>query len=106
MSSRVRTQDFGQRVLESKVPVVVDFFATWCGPCRLQGPILDELAGESEGHFDVVKVDVDQDPDLATKYGVTALPTLLVFADGQVVSRYVGLTQKRPLQDALASAAH
>lgn len=103
MANHVKTADFEQVVVQSDVPVVVDFYASWCGPCRLQGPILDELSSESEGAFKVVKVDVDQDSDLATKYGVTALPTLLTFSAGQVVARNVGLTQKDALVKGLQS---
>ena len=107
MAAHVHTNDFTDAVLKSDVPVLVDFYAQWCGPCRLQSPILDELATESAGTYQVVKVDVDKDPDLATKFNVTALPTLLLFADGQVMERYVGLQQKGTLKSGLqASTAH
>lgn len=103
MAGLVKTAEFRSRVLDSKVPVLVDFYASWCGPCRLQGPILDQLSDESAGAFEVVKVDVDSEPDLAVQYGVTALPTLLIFDDGEVVERFVGLQQKESLRQALKS---
>ena len=107
MAAHVHTNDFTNVVLKSEVPVLVDFYAQWCGPCRLQSPVLDELANESGGTYQVVKVDVDKDPELATKFNVTALPTLMLFAGGQVMERYVGLQQKGTLKSVLAaSAAH
>ena len=105
MAALVKTADFQSTVLEAPVPVVVDFYATWCGPCRMQGPILDEMLRHSTGQFNVVKVDVDHEPDLAVRYGVTALPTLIVFDGGEPVERFVGLTTKDVLLRAIKSVS-
>lgn len=104
MTSQVTSADFASSVLESRVPVLVDFYADWCQPCRLQGPILDELARDSRDQFHVVKVNADVEPALAQKYGVSALPTLLVFQEGRIVRRFVGLQSKDALKNALAAA--
>jgi thioredoxin 1 len=104
MAAQVTSADFASSVLESRVPVLVDFYADWCQPCRLQGPILDELARESQDRFQVVKINADDDPSLAQQWGVSALPTLLVFHEGRVVRRLVGLQSKDALQNALAAA--
>jgi len=105
MAASIKTAEFQSTVLDSKVPVVVDFYATWCGPCRTQGPILDELLRNAGGAFQVVKVDVDNEPDLAVKYGITALPTLIVFDGGEPVEKFVGLTSKDVLSRAVKAAA-
>ncbi len=105
MVAHVKTNDFDQQVVESKVPVLVDFFATWCGPCRLLSPILDELSSEGAGAYKVVKVDVDNEPDLAVRFGVTALPTLMLFENGEVTQRLVGLEKKENLRRLLPVGA-
>lgn len=102
MVARVKTSQFDQEVIESSVPVLVDFYADWCGPCRLQSPILDELATESGGSYHIVKVDVDQEPELAARFGVTALPTLLLINGGEVTERLVGLANKAKLRTLLS----
>ncbi|MBN1966248.1 MAG: thioredoxin [Anaerolineae bacterium] len=81
---------FQQEVLESDVPVVVDFWAAWCGPCRMIGPVLEKLAGELDGRVKIAKVDVDQYQHYAQHYGVQGIPTLLFVRGGQVVDRVVG----------------
>lgn len=85
----------------SKGTSLVDFWAEWCGPCLQQGPIIDELAGKVEDGVNVCKVDVDTNQDIATKYEVTSIPTLLVFKDGEVVKRFVGVQSLKTLQEAL-----
>lgn len=80
-------------------PVVVDFWATWCGPCRMQAPVLEEFAKEAQGKARVIKVDVDENEKLAYKYKIASIPTLMVFKDGQVVEKSVGLTSKAKLSE-------
>ncbi len=89
--------DFTQQVLESDVPVLVDFWAPWCGPCRMIAPALDQLAGEYAGKAKVVKVDIDQNQATALKYHVRSIPMLLVFKNGQVQATQVGAVGKPQL---------
>lgn len=98
----IHTDDdgFGRDVLESDVPVLVDFWATWCGPCRAIAPHLDALADDYEGKARVVKLDVDHNPDTAAKFGIRGIPTLLLFKGGEVVDKIVGNPGSgRPLRE-------
>lgn len=97
MSEVVSSADFQSKVLEAQGPVLVDFFATWCGPCRMIAPTLDEVAGEVAGRASVYKVDIDQSPDVAQRYGVMSVPTIIVFENGQVKSQAVGVQPKQSL---------
>jgi len=88
---------FENEVLKSELPVLVDFFAEWCGPCKMQGPIIEELAKEVEGRVKLVEVNVDEAPKTAQKYGIMSIPTLVLFKGGQVVKQMVGFRGKEDL---------
>lgn len=86
--------NFDTEVLKSSVPVLVDFSATWCGPCRAIAPLVDQLAGEYDGRVKVTTIDIDESPATAQKYGIRGVPTLLMIKDGQVVAQQVGAAPK------------
>ena len=96
--------DFDSHVLQSDVPVLVDFWAPWCGPCKMIAPALDQLAGEYAGKAKVVKVDVDQNPATAMKFRVRSIPMLLVFKDGQIHGQQIGAVGKAQLAQMLDKA--
>jgi thioredoxin 1 len=97
MASAVTTSEFETTVLKSEVPVLVDFWAPWCGPCKMIGPSLEELSGEYNGKAKIVKVDVDTEGELAQTYGIMSIPALVVFKGGQEVERVVGAMPKPEL---------
>ena len=96
--------NFDDEVLQSGVPVLVDFWAEWCGPCKVIGPVVDEIASEYEGRVKVGKVNVDNNPATAMKYGIRSIPSLLVFKDGMVSDQVVGAVPKKNITDALERA--
>jgi len=96
---------FEQEVLRSEVPVVVDFWAAWCGPCRMIAPIVEELASEYDGRIKFVKVDVDRNPNLAMRYNVMSIPMLAIFRGGQMVGRVIGYMPKAELRRRIEAAA-
>jgi thioredoxin 1 len=93
--------NFAAEVLQAADPVLVDFWAPWCGPCRMIGPIVEQLAGENAGKIKVAKVNVDDNQNLAGSYGVTSIPTLILFHKGEVADRFVGVQPKSRLQAAI-----
>ena len=96
---------FKTEVLDSQVPVVVDFFAEWCGPCKAMAPALDQVATEMKGTVKIAKLDVDANPKATQEYGIQAMPTMLVFKGGKIVARKMGaLTQKRQLEEWIKSS--
>ncbi|MFN7114052.1 MAG: thioredoxin [Alphaproteobacteria bacterium] len=96
-AQQVNDADFEQEVLKADGPVLVDFWAEWCGPCRALGPSVDALAAEKGGQLKVVKVNIDENPNAPTKYGVRSIPTLLIFKGGEVVAQTVGSMAKSDL---------
>lgn len=96
--------NFDQEVLQSDKPVLVDFWAEWCGPCKMLAPVLDELAGEYDGKVKIGKVNIDNDQDLSVKYSIRSIPTLLIFKGGDVQEQHVGLKSKSDLKAALDTA--
>ena len=101
----ITKDQFQTEVLGSKQPVLVDFYAPWCGPCRAMAPTLDSLANELAGRAKIVKVNVDNSPDLAAEYQITGVPTLIIFNGGNVVESIVGMTTARVLRSKLESLA-
>jgi len=96
--------DFDQVVLQAKVPVLVDLWAPWCAPCRMVAPVVEELASEYEGRVSFAKLNVDQNPRTASRYGIMSIPTLLIFKDGKPISNIVGFRPKAELKRSLDAA--
>jgi thioredoxin len=101
----INEESFERAVVQSPVPVLVDFWAPWCGPCKMIAPLLDEIARENAGTLRVTKVNVDDNPSLTARFGVRSVPTLLVFSDGQIKNTVVGVTSKQNLLSKVAALA-
>ena len=101
LTKEFTANNFGTEVIQSELPVLVDFWAEWCGPCRQIAPAVDEVAAEYEGRAVVGKVNIDHHPDIATQYGIRSIPNLLIFSDGKVQQQIVGAVGKSELSKAI-----
>ncbi len=101
VAAQVTDSTFKQEVLDSNVPVLVDFWAPWCGPCRMVAPVVDEIAQQYDGQVKVVKLNTDENPNVASQYGIRSIPTLMIFKDGQKVDMVVGAVPKTTLSNTL-----
>jgi thioredoxin 1 len=100
-AAQVTDSTFKQEVLESELPVLVDFWAPWCGPCRMVAPVVDEISEQYDGKVKVVKVNTDENPSVASQYGIRSIPTLMIFKGGQRVDMVVGAVPKTTLANTL-----
>lgn len=98
---QLTADNFDQEVKQSPIPVIVDFWATWCGPCRALKPVLEGMSAEANGEYKVVGVDVDECQDLASEYGVMSIPTVLVFKNGTITQKLVGIQSREKLLEAV-----
>ncbi len=94
-------ENFNEEVLTSNVPVLVDFYADWCGPCKMLAPVIETLAAEFEGKIKIGKLNVDNAPDTAQKYGIMSIPTLLYFKNGEIVQKTIGVVAKSEIEQTL-----
>lgn len=105
MAIQVNDANFETVVLQSKMPVLVDFWAPWCGPCRALGPVVEEIAADYEGRVNVMKLNVDENPTMPGKYGIRAIPTLILFKNGEVVEQITGAVAKTAIADLIDKKA-
>jgi thioredoxin 1 len=105
MANQITDGSFEQDVLQSDIPVLIDFWAPWCGPCRAMGPVIDELAEEFAGQVKIVKMNVDENSATPGKYGIRAIPTLILFKDGEVVDQSTGAVSKSSIKEMITKKA-
>lgn len=94
---KITSENFEKEVLNSDIPVLVDFYATWCGPCKMMSPIVEEIAKEMEGKVKVFKIDTDEEQQLAIKYGIMSIPTFIIFKNGKIEKTLIGMQDKTEL---------
>ncbi len=105
MAVQVTDSNFEAEILKSDTPALVDFWAPWCGPCRAMGPVIDELASEFEGKVRIAKMNVDENPATPSKYGIRAIPTIILFKNGEVVEQITGAVSKSSIKDMISQKA-
>ena len=101
-AAAITFENFEAEVLKSEIPVLVDFWAEWCGPCKMIAPSVDAIAGEYSGKLKVFKLDVDKEPAIAAKYGIMSIPTLIIFKNGEVAEQIIGLLPKQKIEEKIA----
>lgn len=102
MTQQISAAEFQSKVLEANEPVLVDFFATWCGPCRMMAPVIEEVSEEMAGKASVYKIDTDEAPEIAQQYGIMSIPTFIVFKDGKPAAQTLGAQPKEKILDLFA----
>jgi len=105
MAIQVTDSNFEAEVLQCDLPVLVDFWAPWCGPCRALGPVIEELAGEYAGQVKIAKMNVDENPNTPSKYGIRAIPTLILFKGGEVLDQVTGAVSKSSIKEMISQKA-
>ena len=101
-AAAITSEDFEKEVLQSETPVLVDFWADWCGPCKMIAPSVDAIAAEYSDKLKVFKLNVDQEPGIAAKYGIMSIPTLIIFKNGEVAEQIIGLMPKQKIEEKIA----
>jgi len=104
MTKQIKDNEFESEVINSKLPLLIDFWAEWCGPCRMLSPILDQLSEEMEGKVKIVKMNIDENPETPSKFGVRGIPTMLLFKEGKQIATKVGAQPKNALQEWINSS--
>ena len=105
MAIQITDANFEEEILKSDLPVLVDFWAPWCGPCRAMGPVIDELANEYNGQLKITKMNVDENPATPSKYGIRAIPTLILFKNGEVLEQITGAVSKSSIKEIITQKA-